>query len=628
MCLFFFAGLFTVGLLRAPAEIVAVPPTQTIQPESPVAGRAPASLLPTVPVYHVRVDALESGTTNRVRSGRNTFARFWIGLPDATANTEIGKWTVNPELARATGRVPLTVTMTCSFCRTKSRQAALTYDGSSGTSDQAAFALDPDRTLTGADGAGRLDFHVFSAGSLLDTFAADMIVDPPSAEKGGVRAGALTLLSEPAPAAAAASTPDPALVADITLTFVNDHGLGLTVTLESADAQAAFDRRPEFGGRAQATMSTGTTAALVKASTTQALKVIKDLVRDYGPAHLDNVALGDTPWTPKAGVKKDVSARDAVLAKFAEQGQALYYALFTHDPTLAQFMSALEDAPPPTKRGWRIVIEPHDLVVCPWAILRRDTDATVDQFWGFKHELSVMLYPHPGRVAAPKPGAGKTAFIGAPHEATDHSVGWFATQSLTYLQTQAGAGVQSIRLRQQLNDRLLSDHAFYRIIYAYLHGSDGVASLPTSEGPAVVATLAGPHLTFKPQVTSESFGPSDFELIRAKLKLQNVLFEQFPIVVLNACETDGSGTAAVEGAPYLLPGAFLLQGASGVVATVAPVDSYLAFRFGSFLLASLVKNVPLPQALVEARRGVLENDYDPFGLLYAFYGPANSRLGP
>lgn len=613
-----------VGRLQVPAAIVSVPPARTIEPPA-VAGETPASFLAPDPVYHVSVDALESGTTNRVRSGRNTFARFWIGLPDAKANTEIGAWTVNPELARATKRVPLTVAMSCSFCRTKDRQAAVTYDGSSRTSGEAVFALDPDRERAGADGAGRLDFHVFSAGSLVDTFVADLIVDPPSTESGGARAGVLTLSS--ATAAAAASTPDPALAPDITLTFGNDHGLELTVTLESTDAQAAFDRRPEFGGHAEVTLSTGTTAALVKASTTQSLNVMKDLVRQYGAAHLGAAALGATPWTPKAGVKKGISARDAVLAKFAEEGQALYYALFTHDPTLAQFMSAVEDVPPPVRRAWRIVIAPSDLVVCPWAILRRDADATVDQFWGFKHEISVLLYPHPGRVVAPQPGGGKTAFIGAPHEATDYSVGWFATKSLTHLESQVG-GVQSIRVRRQLTDYLLSDHAFYRLIYAYLHGSDGVATVPTSAGPAAVRTLKGPHLSFAPQVASESFGPADFEPIRARLKLQTALFEQFPIVVLNACETAGAGATVVEGAPYLLPGAFLLHGASGVVATVAPVDSYSAFRFGSFLLASLAKNVPLPRALVEARRGVLENDYDPFGLLYAFYGPANARLGP
>lgn len=120
------------------------------------------------------------------------------------------------------------------------------------------------------------------------------------------------------------------------------------------------------------------------------------------------------------------------------------------------------------------------------------------------------------------------------------------------------------------------------------------------------------ELTHEFPVTLEDMIVHDFEFQR----------DSHPLVVLNACNTghiNPSYTAHVAGA-------FLKQGARGVVATECEVPDDLAVRFIEPLYERLLGGAALGTSMLETRLELYRQSGDASGLLYAMYAPPSLCL--
>ena len=88
-----------------------------------------------------------------------------------------------------------------------------------------------------------------------------------------------------------------------------------------------------------------------------------------------------------------------------------------------------------------------------------------------------------------------------------------------------------------------------------------------------------------------------------------------PLVFLNGCAT---GDYSPESYVSLIDD-FLNAGASGVVGTECPVSETFAEYYATEVFQHLFAGKPLGQAMLEVRRKLLQQQYNPLGLVYSLY---------
>ncbi len=101
-------------------------------------------------------------------------------------------------------------------------------------------------------------------------------------------------------------------------------------------------------------------------------------------------------------------------------------------------------------------------------------------------------------------------------------------------------------------------------------------------------------------------------------------WDRHPLVLLNGCGTGANAVATY--APVI--DEFRARGASGVVGTECTVSELLAERVARDFLARLLGGADAGQALLEARRALLQRSFNPGGLAWALYAVSDLELTP
>jgi hypothetical protein len=113
--------------------------------------------------------------------------------------------------------------------------------------------------------------------------------------------------------------------------------------------------------------------------------------------------------------------------------------------------------------------------------------------------------------------------------------------------------------------------------------------------------------------------PTDIErLSRRKTFVSN------PLVFINACESGELTTLTVDS----FVSHFFVLGAKGILVTDAVVWQAFAEAFGRIFIERYSKGEPVGKILLEIRREYLDNNSNPFGFLYTYYGNAYKKLEP
>ncbi|RUT03941.1 hypothetical protein DSM106972_048550 [Dulcicalothrix desertica PCC 7102] len=129
------------------------------------------------------------------------------------------------------------------------------------------------------------------------------------------------------------------------------------------------------------------------------------------------------------------------------------------------------------------------------------------------------------------------------------------------------------------------------LVYFYCHG--GVEEMPKR-----------PYLEI-----------SDERIYSNFLECYESTWSHNPLVFLNGCAT---GDYSPESYVNLIDD-FLNAGASGVVGTECPVLENFAEYYATEVLQRLFAGEPMGQAMLKVRRSLLQNNYNPLGLVYSLY---------
>jgi hypothetical protein len=114
----------------------------------------------------------------------------------------------------------------------------------------------------------------------------------------------------------------------------------------------------------------------------------------------------------------------------------------------------------------------------------------------------------------------------------------------------------------------------------------------------------------------------DFPIDLDDLKNYDVVLDNSPLVILNACGTGNLNPQYASNFTTM----FLDQGAVGVVATECILPDAFAAEFTKALYQRFLNGAPLGECLLETRRYFLEVYANPAGLLYSMYAPSTTCL--
>jgi hypothetical protein len=559
---------------------------------------------PAAPVYNALFDGALNPRPLRLEPGRTVTIRFFIGEPNADSSLTAEKWTVNPAVLNAPGRLELTVQLYCEVCsENRFQKDAITYDGGQRRSTEARFVVVPNADLV-TTGVGRFVFGVSSRGREVDNITVEA-----------------TLGSDTAPPVVAVQRPyepPPADGPDVDLTITAE-GIGdrISFTFEPFDPRLrnAVGRRHLLPDGRFKSFSSGrnasNAAAAIVSDVYTRLRAVASGFEDKLRVALTRSATG----VPRITDLDKMPEKDAVqlLEYMVTRTRTLYGTTLLSDSALAEMFDIIEKTN--LRRPMRIVIVQTGLAF-PWQLLHPPGPLDPGSVWGFKYELTVVpTASRPGRIAARPPAPARLVFGLYGDEKADEDVyrlgrlGRAAYEKETARKTVlADSGASLIKI-------FTHERHDVGAFVTYTHAQSG---LPAS-GSSPAQTAAGPRIEFGPKdyvsaddlndTVSRIFGPHEY---RTQFFLQ-----QRPFVLLNACET---GVASVSGATADgFPEVFLFLGARGVVATEGPVPVYFGYFFGRELLADVRSGTPFPAA-VSALRLKMWKQHNPMGLLYAYYG--------
>jgi len=342
------------------------------------------------PIGHVRYNVVFSetleGTQAVLDDGREVTARFYLGPPDQRSAVAPDDAGVSATILDSRVDVPLTVTLSCSFCAaTQLQKRSIVYHPHAERSTDALFSLLPQRQLTdGQGGVGKLSFQVTSDGVHLDTVVVTVHIGT---------APAAALLAAVPVTFGDLTVPDWARPIDLTLTCKRD-GDRLVVQLEGGSPAVNVllnGRERDTSGQLRS-FRTGLTYAEIP-------EMLGRYYLDLYAVVSRNDALrrslsGDpTAAVPEGGgVSLTADDERALLQMFHSAGAGLYRRLFVEgaDEMLRQLMVEFDAYSTPA-RPVRVRIETDGLYI-PWQMLRVSgpfAGSKAEDFWGFKYELSV-----------------------------------------------------------------------------------------------------------------------------------------------------------------------------------------------------------------------------------------------
>ncbi|MBD2198394.1 MULTISPECIES: CHAT domain-containing protein [Calothrix] len=115
---------------------------------------------------------------------------------------------------------------------------------------------------------------------------------------------------------------------------------------------------------------------------------------------------------------------------------------------------------------------------------------------------------------------------------------------------------------------------------------------------------------------------SDDKIYSNFIEACGVNWQHRPLVLLNGCAT---GDYSPESYISLIDD-FRAAGASGVIGTECPVPELFAELYAFTLLKRVFRGEPLGKAMLAVRREMLQQNFNPLGLLYSLYAPYEIAL--
>jgi hypothetical protein len=94
--------------------------------------------------------------------------------------------------------------------------------------------------------------------------------------------------------------------------------------------------------------------------------------------------------------------------------------------------------------------------------------------------------------------------------------------------------------------------------------------------------------------------------------------EPHPVVLLAACESGGADLATLTS----FINAFANARAAAVIGTETTLFEGLAIRFTKEMTRALLNHLPLGEAVLQFRRGLID-EYNPLGFVFTAYGDAD-----
>ncbi|MBA3468904.1 MAG: CHAT domain-containing protein [Herpetosiphonaceae bacterium] len=370
--------------------------------------------------------------------------------------------------------------------------------------------------------------------------------------------------------------------------------------------------------------------------------------------------LYDTTWQPsyRQGVRGKLAERRESLYQMAVAGNRLYSALFYPSgasaeqagavAALRQWLETVANAPAGAPRPAIQIIHDGMPTGLPWSLLYPDAvneqgAVVAAKFWGCRYRLEVLTQQF-AENAQQAPSRRETVkIVGGTYNFRVPSEGGTLEVTSDHRKTLTDWAAQnsriSIDLREQADQNslgaLLSDGD---LVYMFCHGHTAKTPDDTSDWVArfrdqmaKLAPATREKYSDLVKLAQDGYQPTDPNigdswlmwnkslLPLRLLSLWGLKLPRKPLVMLNMCES-------AQVLPTLSSGFipfFSQLGARGVLGTECPMLAPFAAAFGQKLLARLLAGEKIGDILPALRLHFIEEERNPLGLAYTYYGDAD-----
>jgi len=556
-----------------------------------------------------------------VLDGATISVRFYIGRGDGRNAISVDQRSVNPVSPN-----DLLVTMSCLFCEAERMQKKLIQINTEDrTSSDAVFTITPRRSLIRNQSAiGELVFQMTGSkdGILYDNVTVPVTV----VQSGQSTTAAPTFVRVGNDDAVA---PAEARGVDVTISCFENASRNVAVEVNTADPEllARFSGEqlsPDMTPRQFDTSLSVETLRRILAEDYASL--VGTVANDTNLAEFLNGNLGGVTALQSSNNILSDSDKAQLLTAFYSIGRDLYRQVFLVNPELRLLANELDAYKRADGRPLRIRIESQLFV--PWQMLHPLVEMDEGKFWGFRYEIVVDPEGRrtDGRYAGSSPYAhGPVLFLkyGANESdsVVDQEVAQLGDMQYDFLKAQFAEQAIKIETKESFFETLKNHLADIELIIAYTHAENGTRLEQIGTDYTAASLVTGPRLWF---TRSEWLTANELDRLPDDLLIPTVSMGRHPIVLLNGCETAGGGFFAVEHLDF--PSIFLSFGARGVIATEAPIWDMFGYFFGESLVHGLKTGQPASAILLDTRKAWLQENKNPLGLLYAYYGGVDAAL--
>ena len=375
--------------------------------------------------------------------------------------------------------------------------------------------------------------------------------------------------------------------------------------------------------------------------------------------------LYDTTWQPsyRQGARGKLAERREALYQIAVAGNRLYATLFhpagatpeqaRELEALRVWLEAMTTMPVPGQRPAMQIVSQNLPSGIPWGMLYPDAitdpnDVDANKFWGCRYRLEIMTSVLADNAKQPPPArSGINVRGGTYNFRVPNADNVIMEVTKDHRQALSDLATQQPKLNLDLRESatqpdlatLLGDSD---IVYMFCHGHTAKTQDDTSDW---VARFKDQMARLSPE-TREKYGdlfkleqqeyqPTDPNIGDSWLKWNSSLFPlrllsqwnlklpRKPLVMLNMCES-------AQVLPTLSAGfiPFFSQiGARGVLGTECPMLAPFAAAFGQKLIEQLANGEKIGDVLPALRLHFIEEERNPLGLAYTYYGDANLGFG-
>ncbi len=370
--------------------------------------------------------------------------------------------------------------------------------------------------------------------------------------------------------------------------------------------------------------------------------------------------LYDTTWQPsyRQGVRGKLAERRESLYQMAVAGNRLYSTLFYPSgasaeqasaiAALRQWLETVANVPADAARPAIQIMHDGMPTGLPWSLLYPDAvneqgAVAATKFWGCRYRLEVLTQQF-AENAQQAPAQRETVkIVGGTYNFRVPSDGGTLEVTSDHRKTLTDWAAQSSRISVDLRDQadqntlgaLLGDGD---LVYMFCHGHTAKTPDDTSDWVArfkdQMAKLApevkakyGDLVKFAQdgyQPTDPNIGDSWLMWNKSLLPLRllsqwGLTLPRKPLVMLNMCESaQVLPTLSTGFIPF-----FSQLGARGVLGTECPMLAPFAAAFGQKILERLLAGEKIGDILPALRLHFIEEERNPLGLAYTYYGDAD-----